>query len=86
MLGLLAAPQAEQLDLEGAWRRSRSERWRSFCVAEMAGGGRRLFRWVRGVAAAPPLPEAADHAPVGTLACMDALHAGWQAMWCEEWR
>lgn len=62
--------------LESAWRRSRSERWRSSCAVEMAGGGRRLFRWVRGAADAPPPAEAADHAPASWRAWMPCTPGG----------
>lgn len=77
-VGLLVAAQDELGALASAWRRDRSAQWRSFYTAEMAGGGRRLFRWLCGaVAAPPPPPECGERAPLGTPQCLEALHAGW---------
>lgn len=78
----LGAAESELQATDAAWRSQRVERWRSFCQEELGGGGRRLYRWIRGPLNAEPAAAAGATPPLGGLAGLSALHDGWQ-VWQE---
>lgn len=66
------------------WQHQRVSRWHAFCQQELAGGGRRVYQWIRAGADAPAAPEAGGHL-LGTMQALAALRDAWQGIWEEPW-